>query len=80
MKTFKKTLVAIAAAAMLGATALASTQASAWCDNSGYSSYGYSPSYSYSYDNDSYDYDSYHYNRGDRGEFRGHDRRDFRRH
>ncbi len=75
MNAFKKILVAIAAAATLGATVFTSTQASAWCGDSGYSYYGYSPSYSY----DSYGYNSYGYGHNDRFEFRGHDRRDFHR-
>src|SRR5271170_5529697 len=52
MNAFKKTLVAIAAVATLGATGLASTQASA-----GYYGYGYSyPSYGYGYSYPSYSY------------------------
>jgi hypothetical protein len=46
MNTFKKTFVAIAAAATLAATALPSTQASAW----GYSGHGWGhSSYGYNY-------------------------------
>ena len=78
MNAFKKILVAIAAAATLGGTALTSTQASAWCGDYGYSSYSYSPSYSYSYypsySYGSYGYNSYGYNHYDRFH------RDFHRH
>ena len=67
MNAFKKTLVAIAAVATLGATGLASTQASA-CDEYGYSlpSYDYNGQPSYDYNSQpSYDYNSqpsYDYN------------------
>jgi hypothetical protein len=77
MNAFKKILVSIAVAATLGVTAFGSTQASAWCGDYGYSSYGYSPSYNYD------SYNSYGYNgfdRHDRFDFRGHDRRESRRH
>ena len=68
MNAFKKTLVAIAAAATLGATGLASTQASAedGYGYGGYGGYGYNsypsygynsyPSYGYGYSHPSYGY------------------------
>ena len=60
MNAFKKTLVAIAAAATLGATGLAATQASAndyGYGYGGYGGYGYSyPSYGYGYGYPSYSY------------------------
>ena len=61
MNAFKQTLVAIAAAATLGATGLASTQASANHYGYGYGSYGgygYNsyPSYGYGYSHPSYGY------------------------
>src|ERR1700722_17219902 len=71
MNAFKKTLVAIAAAATLGATGLASTQASAedGYGYGGYGGYGYNsypsygynsyPSYGYGYTYPSYGYSSY---------------------
>ena len=68
MNAFKKTLVAIAAAATLGATGLAPASAHGYSYHGGYSSYGsygsygYSyPSYGYSY---SYGYPSYSYGYG----------------
>ena len=59
MNAFKKTLVAIAAVATLGATGLASTQASANGYGYGYSSYG---GYGYGYSHPSYGY-GYGYSR-----------------
>ena len=61
MNAFKQTLVAIAAAATLGATGLVSTQASANDYGYGYASYGgygYNsyPSYGYGYGYPSYRY------------------------
>jgi hypothetical protein len=57
MNAFKKTLVAIAAAATLGATGFASTQASA--NDYGYNSYGgYGGGYGYN-SQPSYGYNSY---------------------
>ena len=65
MNAFKKTLVMIAAAATLGATGLASTQASArgysyhgYGSHGGYGYYNSYPSYGYSY---GYGYPSYGY-------------------
>ena len=76
MNAFKKTLVAIAAAATLGATCLAATQASAhgygFRGYSSYGSYGYSyPSYGYSFPSYSYGYDypSYSYGYGGYGHY-----------
>ena len=71
MNAFKKTLVAIAAAATLGATGLASTQASAngysygYGSYGGYGGYGYNsyPSYGYGY---GYSRPSYGYGYGHR--------------
>ena len=81
MNTFKKILVTIAAAATLGGTALTSTQASAWCGDYGYSSYGSSPSYdsspSYSYD---YGHNSYGYDHHDHYGYQGHDHGGYHRH
>jgi hypothetical protein len=58
MNAFKKTLVVIAAAATLGATGLASTQASAHgYGYHGYSSYGSYGSYGFGYPSYSYGYD-----------------------
>jgi hypothetical protein len=62
MNAFKKTLVAIAAAATLGATGLASTQASAedGYGYGGYGGYGYNSYPSYGYNSyPSYGYNSY---------------------
>jgi len=61
MNAFRQTLVAIAAAVTLGATGLASTQASANDYGYGYGSYGglgYNsyPSYGYGYSYPSYGY------------------------
>ena len=66
MNAFKKTLVAIAAAATLGATCLASSQVSAndYSYNSygGYGGYGYNSYPSYGYNSySSYGYSSYGY-------------------
>jgi hypothetical protein len=82
MNAFKKILVTAAAAATLGGTALTSTQASAWCGDYGYSSYGYVPYYSYSpsYSYDSYGYNSYGYGHNGRREFRDHGHHGFDRH
>jgi hypothetical protein len=57
MNAFKKTLVAIAAAATLGATGLASTQA--FANNYGYNSYGGYGGYGYNSFPSSYGYNSY---------------------
>jgi hypothetical protein len=69
MNAFKKTLVAIAAAATLGATGLAQASAHGYSYHGGYSSYGsygYSyPSYGYSYSY-GYGYPSYSYGYGHR--------------
>ena len=66
MNAFKKTLVAIAAAATLSATGLASTQASAHgYGYHGYGSYGSYGGYGYnSYPSYGYGYPSYSYGYG----------------
>ena len=70
MNAFKKTIVAIAAAATLGGIALGPTQALAWC-NDGYYSYDYSPSY-YSPSYYSYGWYGYHHYDFDHHDFDHH--------